>query len=218
MRLWDSIRRDVGTIQALDKKERIEFIWDYYKIPIVAVVSFTVLAVLAVAFRLDNAGTVMYAVFINADDTGDVSPLNSLLERGGVDLEGRTIDVAAGYTLYYDDPVNTDMDTIQLLAALFGIGDLDVFAADGAVFQAYVEKEAFIDLSLFIEADVLSRHRLCTYVNENGRQVVAGIWLSEGSPLHTAGYYSSDVLIGVAANAQNLDPAIVFMKQLAHEY
>lgn len=218
MRLRDSILRDVETARALDKRERLEFIWDYYKIPIVTVLSLAVLAVLTVVFRLGGANTAMYAVFVNANDAGDAAALNGLLERSGVDLEGRTIDVAASYTLYYDDPANTYADTIQVLAALFGIGDLDLFAADEAVFRAYVEKEAFIDLSLFIEADVLERHRLCTYVNEGGRQVVAGIWLSKGSPLHAAGYYDSDVLIGVAANAQNLDPAIEFMKQLTKEY
>jgi len=218
MRLWDTFLRDAKTVRALDKGERLEFIWDYYKIPITAVLSLVILAVLTVVFRLNSANTAMYAVFINADDSGDAAVLDGLLERSGMDLEGRTIDVAASYTLYYDDPANTYADTVQVLAALFGIGDLDLFAADEAVFRAYVEKEAFIDLSLFIEADVLERHRLLTYVNEGGRQVVAGIWLSTGSPLHAAGYYDADVLIGVAANAQNLDPAIQFMKQLTQEY
>lgn len=217
MRLRDSILRDAETVRTLDKKDRAGFIWDYYKIPILAVASIALLALLTFALRLGSGNAAMYAVFVNADDSGDAAVLTGLLERSGMDLEGRTVSVAAGYTLRYDDPANTYADTIQVLAALFGIGDLDVFAADDAVFRAYAEKGAFIDLGLFIERDVLERHQLYTYTDESGRQVVAGIWLHEGSPLHTAGYYSSDVLIGVAANAQNLDPAIEFMKQLTQE-
>lgn len=218
MRLLDSIRRDIKTARSLDKKDRLEFVWDYYKIPITVLLSLFVLAVLTFAFRLNGAGTAMYAVLINADDTGDSAVLDGLLARSGIDTDGKTVDVAAGYTLRYDDPTNTYADTIQVLAALFGIGDLDLFAADDAVFRSYAEMDAFIDLSLFIERDVLDRHQLYTYVNGSGRQVVAGIRLSAGSPLHTAGYYDGDVWIGVAANAQNLDPAIAFMKQLTAEY
>lgn len=218
MHLIDSLRRDAETLKSLAPKARVQFIWDYYKIPIVAAVCVLALAVLTAAFRLSSADTIMYAVFINADDSGDREALDQLLARSGTDMAGKTIDTAASYTLYYDDPSNTYSDTIQLLAALFGIGDLDLFAADEAVFRSYAGKEAFLDLSLFIERDVLDRHRLYTYTNAEGRQVVAGILLSQGSPLHTAGFYTGDVFLGVAANAQNLDPAVAFVKQVAEEY
>ena len=59
---------------------------------------------------------------------------------------------------------------------------------------------------------------LYTCTTEDGNEIVAGIWLHEGSPLHEAGYYTGDVVIGVAANAQNLDPAVEFMKSLAANY
>ena len=61
--------------------------------------------------------------------------------------------------------------------------------------------------------DVAAVAYTCT--TEDGNEIVAGIWLHDGSPLHEAGYYTGDVVIGVAANAQNLDPAVEFMKALA---
>ena len=120
----------------------------------------------------------------------------------------------AGYTLRYDDYSSTDGETVQVLAALFGIGDLDLFVADEPVYSSYVAQDAFIDLSLFVEKEDLEPYDLYTYTGEEGREIVAGIWLHEGSPLHRAGYYTGDVIIGVAANAQNLDPAVDFMKTL----
>ena len=74
-----------------------------------------------------------------------------------------------------------------------------------------------MDLSLFIEQEDLAGHALYTYEGQGGREVVAGIWLKPGSPLHRAGYYTGDVIIGVAANAQNLDPAVAWMKELVKQ-
>ena len=107
---------------------------------------------------------------------------------------------------------------MQVLAALFGIGDLDLFAADEAVFASYASQEAFVDLSLFLEKEDLARHERYTYPGEGGREIVAGIRLKPGSPLHRAGYYTDEVILGVAANAQNLDPAVAFVKELVCEY
>ena len=52
------------------------------------------------------------------------------------------------------------------------------------------------------------------YTNEEGREILGGLILSPGSVIHSAGYYHADVVIGVAANAQNLDEAVAFVEQL----
>lgn len=103
-----------------------------------------------------------------------------------------------------------------MLAALFGIGDLDVFVADEAVFDSYADQDAFVDLSLFVEPEVLEACSDALYYTENadGEQILSGIRLREGSFLHRAGYYGQEVLMGVAANAQNLDNAVTMVQQV----
>ena len=107
-----------------------------------------------------------------------------------------------------------------MLAALVGIGDLVVFAADEAVFTAYADKDAFVDLSLFIEKEDLAKAQL--YVRpgdgvQTRAERIDGIRLEAPSPLHEAGYYSGPVIIGIAANARNLDEALAFVKQIVKE-
>ncbi len=216
MRWIDRVRQDATTLKTLEggKKKR-QFLWDYYKLPIGAVLCAAALVVLTMTLNLGRGDNVMYAVLVNASDTGEKQVFTTLLEEAGVDMAGKEVDVAASYTLLYDPTSLTDGDTVQVLAALFGIGDLDVFAADEPVFTSYAEQDAFVDLSLFIEPEDLEKHDLYTRTTEDGNEIVVGIWLHEGSPLHEAGYYTGDVVIGVAANAQNLDPAVEFMKALA---
>ncbi len=220
MRLTETLRRDRETLRTLDRRARLQMIWDYYKLPIIGLLCVIVLTALTLTVRISAAGTVFYAVFVNAEEGGDKAPLEALLSRGGVELNGRTIDVQANYALHYDDPANGYADTVQVLAALFGIGDLDVFAADEAVFTAYADKDAFVDLSLFIEKEDLAKVQL--YVRpgdgvQTRAERVEGIRLEAPSPLHEAGYYSGPVVIGAAANARNLDEALAFLKQLVKE-
>lgn len=217
MRLIETLRRDRETLRQLDRKDRFQMIWDYYKIPIIGLLCVIVLTALTLTVRISASGTAFYAVLINAEEGGEKAGLDALLSRSGTDLNGRTVDVSANYALRYDDPANSYADTVQVLAALFGIGDLDVFAADEPVFEAYAVKDAFVDLSLFIEKRDLDRMQKYTRTGEGGRELVEGLRLSAPSPLHEAGYYSGPVIIGVAANARNLDEALAFVKQLVRE-
>ena len=217
MRLIQTLRRDRETLKQLDRKARLQMIWDYYKLPIIGAVCVFILAVLTIAIRISASGTAFYAVFVNAEEGGKKDGLDELLLRSGLSLDGKTIDVSANYALHYDDPANSYADTVQVLAALFGIGDLDIFAADEPVFQAYADKDAFVDLSLFIERQDLDRMKKYTRPGEGGRELVVGLYLSSPSPLHTAGYYSGEVIIGIAANARNLDESLAFVKQLLAE-
>lgn len=218
MKLKQRLLSDVQTVKTLEKGRKWQFIWDYYKVPIITVACGFILVALTLLTNLGRGDIVMYAVLINADPEGDSNSFVQTMENSGTDMNGKTVDVAANYSLRYNSTDLSDGDTIQVLAALFGIGDLDLFVADEPVFTSYVNQEAFVDLSLFIDREYLDSHDLYTYEGEGGREIVAGIWLREGSPLHKAGYYYGDVVIGIAAGAQNLDPAVEYMKQLVIDY
>ena len=102
------------------------------------------------------------------------------------------------------------------LAALFGISDLDLFAADEAVFEGYAQQDAFADLSVLIDRELLAGADLYTYTLE-GKTVTGGIVLHSGSALHEAGYYHGDVIVGAAVNAEHLEEAVAVLRQLLVE-
>ena len=219
MKLKDRLKADRAVYASLSKQSKGLFIWDYYKIPIIAVSAALVLGLLALFTWAGKRDVAMYAVFVNSDvSIVQTTPeqLDVLLARGGVDMDGKTIDITADLTLGRDDFQETDGQTLQILAALFGISGLDVFAAEQETFDRYAVQDAFVDLSLFLEPE-LYENTGCEpywYESSEGRTILGGIVLKSGSALHEAGYYHKDVLIGVAANAQNLDAAVVFVQQL----
>lgn len=217
MKLKKRIRLDWQSMAELDRKGKLLFLWDYYKIPIVSVVCALLLTLVTVLTSAGSGKVAMYAVFVNTSSPeGNREALEQILEDGGITLSGRRVDVTADLHLgrAYDEL--SDAQTIQILAALFGINGLDFFAADQAVFDRYARQDAFLDLALFLDGETLERHRedLYYYENADGQTVLGGIRLHPGSPLHEAGYFLTDVVVGVAANAQNMEEAVCFLKQL----
>lgn len=219
MKLKERLLTDRETLKKLNRQDRLVFIWDYYKIPILAAASALVLLVMVFASWLGKKDIAMYAVFVNSDvAVVQTRPekLDALLVSGGVDMDGKTIDITADLTLGADYSDDTDGQTIQILAALFGISGLDVFAAEQESFDRYAVQDAFVDLSLFLEPEQYEKDGVTPYwyTGSDGREILGGIVLHPGSVLHEAGYYHADVVIGVASNAQNLDQAVTFVKQL----
>ena len=216
MKISQRLKKDRERIRSLSPAQKRQFIWDYYKLPVIAAASVVVLAALTLVFNAGRGDTVMYAVLVNADDRADESVFTRLLEEGGMDMTGKEVGVAAGYRLGLEGGEITDVSTVQVLAALFGIGDLDLFAADESVFASYAAQDAFVDISLFVDGGVLAAHEedLYRYLDSYDHEIVGGIWLRESSPLHEAGYYTGDVLIGAAAQAEHIDEAVAVLKQL----
>lgn len=214
-----AFERDKEALHELKGRRRMEFIWDYYKIPIIAAASVLVLLLLGAVFNVGRGEIAMYAVLVNADEETESPIFDELLARDGIQLDGRTVDVESNYKLGSAFSEAYDAETIQVLAARFAIGDLDLFGADEEVFRAYAAQDAFVDISLFIDRELLERHQadLYTYENSDGVQIVGGIWLREGSPIHRAGYYSGDVLFGIVQKAEHMDEAIAIIRQLMKE-
>lgn len=219
MNLKKRWKADREALKKLSGREKWLFVWDYYKIPLIAlccVIFLTAITLLTGAGREEVA---LYAVFVNSDrnlEEPDSTQLDALAERAGIPMEGRTVDVTANLTLGQDLNEAYDAQTVQVLGALFGISDLDLFAADQAVFERYAQQDAFADLSVLIDRELLAGADLYTYTVE-GKTVTGGIVLHSGSALHEAGYYHGDVIVGAAINAEHLEEAVAMLRQLLAE-
>ena len=132
-------------------------------------------------------------------------------------MKGKTSSVNTELSLGLSNNEAADMETMQVLTALFSISDLDVYVAPEEYFEYFAANNGFADLSVLIDAGLLEKEDLYRYDNGTENQPVQGIILHDGSPLHKAGYYHDDVIIGVVGNATNLDEAIALVTQLLRD-
>ena len=120
MKWKEQLRKDKQTLAGMAPRQKMLFIWDYYKLPILSLLLVAVLAGAGAAAAARSAHTAFYAVMVNANNEVQADPFTPLLEQGGVDMTGKSVDIEANYTLHYDDAALSDAQTLQVLAALFG--------------------------------------------------------------------------------------------------
>ena len=219
MKLRQRWEKDREALKKLSGRDKWLFVWDYYRIPLIAVACVMLLTAITLLTNAGREEVALYAVFVNTDvslEEPDASALNALAEAAGIPMEGKTVDLTANLTLGQTYSEAADAQTVQVLAALFGISDLDLFAADQAVFERYAQQDAFADLSVLIDRELLAGADLYTYSVE-GKTVTGGIVLHPGSVLHRAGYYHGDVIVGAAVNSENLEEAVAMLRQLLAE-
>ena len=220
MKLAERLAADRETLKRLEGRAKGRFIWDYYKIPIIVLAACVLLGAMAIGSAVGHGRVALYAVFVNADqfDSGhDPAALEALLIQEGFPLGNKRVDLTADLTLGGEQDVGRDGQTIQILAAGFGITGLDLFAADPATFDRYAVQEAFADLSRILAPeywqDLPEADRIYC-ATDDGRRPLQGVVLHEGSALHEAGYFHGDVAVGVAINAENSDAALAVVRAL----
>ena len=224
MRLLDQIRKDRKQLQELpDRQSRLQFIWDYYKIPILAVLFIVTVALIGMINAGRNADVVMRAVLLNSDaviSECDETPFSKMFEDAGVDMKGKKVEVNDKLSLERDYTSDEDGQTLQVIAAMLTMGDLDLFVADEKQFARFSEEGVFADLNKLIEKEILDRFAEDVYrtIDSQGNEMIAGIVLHEDSPLHKAGYYHENVILGVVSSGNDMEEAIVFVKQFLSSY
>ena len=218
MKLSERIQKDREQFRLLpDRNSRINFIWDYYKIPILAVLS--VIGILLIMF-ISNIGrkdASMYVVLLNCDSAlveCDDTVFDRVLADSEMDLKNKTVDINDKLTIGYEHNETADIETLQVLTALFTISDLDLYVADKQYFDYFAEDGGYCDLSRLIDKDILDRHKEDLYYLQDGNSstILAGIILHPGSLLHEASYYHDDVIMGVPSKASNMNTAIEFIR------
>ncbi len=207
------LRTEKEKLESLTPHQRIIYFWDYYKLPIGLLVLAAALLIYTLSYQSGRGKIDMYAVLVNADE-GDSSIFTQALEERN--LGGTvSVDVSLSYT-NAAELAEEDISTIEVLFALFSMGDMDLFAANPEVFERYTAQDGFENLELLLPQKLQREHpnALIRYTTENGQAKVGGILLKSGSPLHRAGYYSGPVAVGIAARCEHLDEAIAMIEYL----
>ncbi|MBQ9036434.1 MAG: hypothetical protein IJ115_03125 [Erysipelotrichaceae bacterium] len=210
-------KKQLAELKTTEKK--IQFIWDYYKIPIITVTVVVAILIISAISNIGRQNTKMYVVLLNNDSLVsecDETVFNRMLENGGIDMSKSKVDVNKDLSLGREHNEAADMETLQVLTALFSISDLDVYVADKENFDYFVKEDGFANLNVLLDRNLLEEYEddLYVYQDSRGNTVTGGIILHSDSLLHKAGYYHDDVIIGIVGRAVNLDEAVTFVNEL----
>lgn len=217
MNLKEQFKVDIERYKGLKTRgEKAAFVWDYYKYPIIAIGTALVILILVLLNNIGRVKTSLYMVMVNSDAAYvecDDSGIQDILERSDFETGGKKIEINASYTIGSPGSTTSDLETIQVLNALFTISDMDIYIADRTYFDYFAGQDAYADLSLLIDKELLEKWENNLYYvdNSSGQRILAGIIIPEDSVFHKAGYYHDEAILGVAGRADNLEAAVQFV-------
>ena len=133
------------TIRRLKGKDRLEYLWQYYKAVLVAVIA-VVLVVYTVAVMIRGAmqDTLLSIVVVDSEITSDEAA--SELEKGILDIIGTGGKHDYVETVLTATSVENDENIMKLRVSLSTAGEADVVICGEKVYEEYASQGAFADM------------------------------------------------------------------------
>ena len=197
-------RRDKSERVKLGFWKRLQWIFSYYTLPILAGV-----AVLAVAGYIlyinlrPQRDVILNVTMINANPLAESDLFDDYLDRAGYNIAEETAFVNNTIEINFDGTDAHAWDYYQVVTAQMLMGEIDLFIADGELFTSFADYNAFLDVSEYLTPEQLEQNaERILYVTDSdtGEQMPCGIILDETSPIVQAGYYYGNCYLGVCTN------------------
>ena len=219
-KMWEKIKlyfKEQSTaekkkLKDMTLKEKIEYIWEYYKLHITA----AVIVVFIAASVINNvmnppvpsyAGITFYEVYISDEDNDAIKQV----------LTEALIENRDEYEIYMHHMVSggdpqAEMAIVQKLMAMIMVNEIDIIIAERDVFASFAYEEFLADLNRF--GVVFPKELVMeSQTAENPELMPYGVSLS-GSPLFNALGITQwmDLYVGVAGNVDKPDHAVNILK------
>lgn len=160
MKFTKRIKEDWQKVKDLPTKEKWEFFWDYYKIPVICILLAIVLVVQGVASVANQKQIVFSGFCINCKiGIDEKSFWPGFYETAGIDSEEQ---IAACYSDVQIMPgqIQLNNNTVQRIIAGCAVQDVDFIAGDPYAFQvcAYTSQQLFADLREVLDEKTLEKY------------------------------------------------------------
>lgn len=239
MAIKDEIKQENAKLKDMTPKKKAEYIWEYYKFPIIGLVAAVIFIVTFTRdYRINKRPYFLDAIVINSDlaYAADNYLLEDMVKYASVDTE--TYNIAVDTSIYIDEEKfdQMTMANSQKVMALFAAGELDVVMGPDSIMDQYGAMEAFMDLNGVLTEDKINKlgnagfeiyYTTAYEDDENGNPVPvktypAGVYLDKSEYLasleegafRTAMGTNKRPVFAIAAQSQRVENAMKFLSML----
>lgn len=212
----------------LPLKKKLEHIWEYYRVPILAVL-FVLLVLVPITVRdLTAPKPILDAILLNSDaQESTANGFEEFFAEYGYEYYEGAVSVNTNYGFFdadelalLDDPMMAEQENREketLLSALLAGGGTELFFGTGDMFLNYAGQGLLADLSAILPPELLEQYadRL-VYTNDGGtvESYPCAVGLSDNPWLAENGYYSGQCYFGIMYLADNPEMAADFAEFL----
>lgn len=203
--------------KALTPKAKIQYVWDYYKWIIFAVLLAAAFIIYIVYYKVTYRTPLLNVIMFNCNDPiyADDSGFDEFLSEYGYDPKEAPISLSSTFQIA-DDEQPMPGSGYEALAVMIAAGDQDLFFGTGDIYLNYAEQGALTDLSAVLPSEVLERYQdSLIYSTDDGQTdpYPCAIELTDNAWLQKYNYYDT-CYFGIFSRNQNLDAALQFAEFL----
>ena len=202
------------TFREMTFKEKIEHIWEYYKLAIFGIAAVLALIIYIIYKILNPDPDVILGVTLVNSYSQPEAEGNLIFEQylidNGYNIEEETISVNSSLYISADGMSQADLASSQALIAMNMVGEIDILAGDEYVIGMIGMNGGLMEIEDVLTPEQLEKYadRLYTVEDsESGETYVCALKLPEGNLLTEAGYYSGDVWAGIPITSERQDLA-----------
>ena len=227
MPVIDDIKQETKKFKNMNFKEKSQYIWDYYKIPIISGIVLILFAVFIIRDIRDNSReTYLSACMLNSNHIydDDTTLITEYTNYADIDTEAVQLNIDFSMRIDLDNADQMSMAYQQKIMALFAAEELDVMVGDEAIISTYADAYAFADLNEVLPADVkaeLEEKGYTYYMSklEDGTTAPVGIYMEQCKRFKddgANGTYAADAnpIYTIAYSAPHPEHAIEYLEFL----
>ena len=201
--------------KAMSAGEKLEHIWEYYKLVLFGIIVALILIIYVVSKLLSpDPESILNVTLVNANsmmvEEGEDVFFRYLVEHD-YDTRRETIAVNDALHVNRNEVSESSSVGIQALAAMTLVGEIDLLAGDEGVFEILAVGNGMMEMDSILPEELMEKYRGSLYtvkVEETGEEHTCGIRLPAGNPLEQDGYYfGPDTLVGIPYTAVHQDMA-----------
>lgn len=166
MPLIDDIRENNKKMKGKSFKEKLQYFWEYYKLPTIVIVFALILVISLIKTAINNRDVAFEAVMVNCIDTPDPVQFEEIL---GIDQKKEAVVYDNSFSMLADPASYNESfyTSAQKLVAVVAAAQVDVMISDKELSESYFNSEFFADLrNYFTEEELLKMNE--PYEDENG--------------------------------------------------
>jgi hypothetical protein len=200
-------------LKSMSRKEKIQYIWDYYKLHIISVI--IVIAVIA-SFIHGQLTKIDYVVnvtiignAINESKKEEVEKkFTSLVVKEGERRKQALIDVIA------TDKSELSYEMMQKFVVRIAAGEIDVVILDKGFFDSFVKQDMFIPLESISKINLSDIKQNKIEASGSTNKAVYAISVEGNKELEAIGYNTKNKVLGIIASSKNKDNGIKVFKDI----
>lgn len=214
MSLTDERRK----LKEMSKKDKIWYIWAYYKFHIIfAAIGLLVLFQVCAAIYSSSFTTIMHCIYLN-NYNSDIS-FEPLEEGFGSYIGKNPKDMIIGesaFIAFDDQSTEYSYASMAKITALVSAKDLDVIIGDTASIDHYTSFGAFCSLESVLPEELLSSlsDRIYYAADPSGKKTAVALDISGTDFARESFLTQEPPLLGIISNSQHIEPSLDLIRYI----